>query len=61
MGSKSLLQQLSQLGYCVSYDEVTRYKQSVIVSPETVHGESYPSAVTRWVADNVDHNVRTLD
>ena len=63
MGSKSMLQELAHLGYCVSYDEVTKYKQSVTAASEPgfARGECYPSALTRWVADNADHNVRTLD
>ena len=31
-GSKWLINELSRLGFSVSYDEVTRYKQSVIQS-----------------------------
>jgi len=55
---------LSRLGFCVSYDEVVRYKQCV---PQFVPGyvEELPTSDNRpfmqYVADNVDHNVRTLD
>ena len=45
------------------YDEVNRYKQSVIQS-ESFDGllsEYLPCTFTQWVADNVDHNVGTLD
>jgi hypothetical protein len=62
-GSKFLIQELSRLGMSISYDEVVRYKQSVEMSqnPQHATGVPYPSAFTQWVADNVDHNVRTLD
>ena len=60
-GSELLLKLLSRLGFCVSYDEVCRYKQSVLQG----HGEDeldcFPDAFTQWAADNVDHNVATLD
>jgi hypothetical protein len=62
-GSEDLLMALARVGFSVSYDEVTRYKQSLVMSQ--VPGESrvrgYPPVFTQWVADNVDHNSRTLD
>ena len=61
--SKFLTNELARLGLCVSYDEVLRYKQSIMMSHTSGHvtGVPYPTAFTQWVADNVDHNVRTLD
>ncbi len=62
--SKWLLGELNQLGFSVSYDEVKRYKQSVIESnkeADAVLPAQYPGHFTQWVADNVDHNVATLD
>jgi len=58
-GSKFLLKQLSRMGLTVSYDEVERYRQSVLESkcPDSGIGQSYPSGLTQWVADDVDHNV----
>ena len=67
IGSKTLIQELSRLGFSVSYDEVVRFKQSVLVSldADDDHNDRnavlYPSAFTQWVGDNVDHNVVTLD
>jgi len=62
-GSEDLLISLARVGFGVSYDEVVRYKQSVVMSEEP--GKSrvtgYPPVFTQWVADNVDHNIRTLD
>jgi len=63
-GSKFLLSELARLGFCISYDEVVRYKQSVmstISAGDTGNESLSEAAFTQWVADNVDHNVRTLD
>ena len=62
-GSKWLINELSRLGFSISYDEVTRYKQSVIQSEslENLLGKYFPGAFSQWVGDNVDHNVGTLD
>ena len=62
-GSKWLTNELSRLGFSISYDKVTRYKQSVIQSEslENLLTEYSPGTFTQWVADNVDHNVATLD
>ena len=53
---------MSRLGFSISYDEVTRFKQSVIQSEsfENLITEYFPATFTQWVADNVDHNVATL-
>jgi len=60
--SKFLVAQLCRLGMSVSYDEITRFKQSVIQANETGNNiRPYPSSFTQWVADNVDHNTMTLD
>ena len=61
-GSKWLINKPFHLGYSISYDEVTRFKQNSIVTSnfEDVLPK-YPSSVTQWVADNVDHNICTLD
>lgn len=62
-GSRWLVEELFRLGFSVSYDEVIRYKQSVIQteSLDNLLAEYFPGAFTQWVADNVDHNVATVD
>ena len=62
-GSKWLINELSHLGFSISYDEVVKYKQSVIQSEtlENLLSEYIPGTFTQWVADNVDHNVVSLD
>ena len=60
IGSKTLLIELAKLGYSISYDEIKRYKQSLMKNEST----SIATAVTeftQFVANNVDHNVCTLD
>ena len=60
IGSKSLLLQLSKLGYNISYDEVNWYKQSLKKNESTLT-TSVIAGFTQLVADNVDHNVSSLD
>jgi len=62
-GSSSLITELSRFGFCLSYDEVTRYKQCVVMSqvPGCPGTSPYPAAMTQWVGDNIDHNLQTLD
>ena len=57
-----MINELFPLGYSISNDEVTRFKQNSIVSSnfEDVLPK-YPGSVTQWVSDNVDHNICTLD
>jgi len=52
---------LSRLGLSITYDEVKRYKQSVVHCANLDAPESFPTYFTQWAADNVDHNVNTLD
>ena len=51
------------MGFSISYSEVTRYKQSVVLSTdvEDIQPEGFPGCFSQWVADNIDHNVATLD
>ena len=63
-GSKFLLQHLSRLGFCSSYDEVTRFKKSVVLSPNShdlAQNAEPNDTFTQFVADNVDHNICTVD
>ena len=62
-GSKWLINELSHLGFSISYDEVVKYKQSVIRSEtlENLLSEYIPGTFTQWVANNVAHNLVSLD
>ena len=62
-GSKWLVNELYRLGFSISYSEINRFKKSVVVnhSGENSIINVYPQVFTQFVADNVDHNIRTLD
>ncbi|KAG1656137.1 Solute carrier family 35 member G1 [Nymphon striatum] len=62
-GSKWLIEELSHLGFSVSYQEVTRFKQSAMATEEAsqISTKFPPGTFTQYVADNVDHNLCTLD
>ena len=61
-GSRWNTSQLYDLGFSISYDEVNRYKQSVLQSRrvEDIIPDS-DSAFTQWTGDNADSPTRTLD
>ena len=58
--SKSLKIEFSELGYIISYDEVERYKQSLMIN-ESALPTSVIAGFTQFVPDNVDHDVSSLD
>lgn len=61
-GSKWLINQLARLGLSLSADELTRFKQSVLAEDRLIENNCPPlQGFMSWVADNVDHNVVTLD
>ena len=51
------------IGFPLTYDEVVRYKQSVLQhnSGMLTEMDSYPQTFTQFSANNVDHNVATVD
>ena len=59
--SKFLIDSLHQHGFCSSYQEVQRFERCAAVS----HGTELPNICSgqflQYVADNVDHNTRTID
>ena len=62
-GSRWLNDELFKLGFAVSYSEVTRYKQACSSQSidEQIKLLCSEGSFTHFIADNVDHNVRTLD
>ena len=63
-GSRWLLDELYRLGFGVSYNEVTRFKQACVVHQSSVlelPPLSDSQCFTHFIAYNVDHNVATLD
>ena len=62
-GSKWLINELFRLGYAISYNDVTRYRQSVVEmeTPTDVLSNLAPGSFMQWVDDNIDHNINTID
>ena len=51
----------SRLRFLISYNEVTRYKVVKYETIEDLQAKCFPGSITQWVADNVNHNIATLD
>ena len=59
-GSKFLVDSLHQHVFCCSYSEVQKYLRSASVTSQDIALTSETKLV-QFAADNVDHNLRTLD
>ena len=58
--SRFLIDSLHHHGFCCSYQEVHQFERSAALS----YGTDIPNFISQfvqYVADNVDHNIRTLD
>lgn len=60
-GSKFLIDTLNSLGFCSSYSEVQRFELSAAQHWNIELEKNHDSQAVQFIADNVDHNVRTLD
>ena len=63
-GSKWLNDELFKLGFSVSYCEFTRFKQASLTSQslnDNIKQISTENSFTQFIANNVDHNIATLD
>ena len=60
-GSKFLIDTLSNLGFSSSYWEVQKYESSAAATLKIYLPDYFPAQFLQFVADNVDHNIRTLD
>jgi len=63
-GSRWLNSQLFSLGLAISYAEINRFKQGVFMSENTtdiLKSQATEGSFTTFIADNVDHNIATLD
>ena len=56
-----VINQLRKLGFCQSYDEVLKFKQAVETYESIDDLLQNDEATTTFVADNIDHNIATLD
>ena len=59
--SKFLVDTLYSHGFCSSYSTVQNFEGSAAVTQGTDIPGYTPDSFIQYVADNVDHNVRTLD
>ena len=55
-----LIDTLHKLGFCCSYNEVHQFEQNAVLS-YGINIPNHPSQFIQYVADNVDHNIKTLD
>jgi len=61
-GSRWLVDEMSKLGFGVSYSELQKFKQSVLIHDDSLEATNRQQPeFTQWIADNVDHNVCTID
>ena len=59
--SKFLIDSLNSHGFCASYKTVQKYKRSAAVAQGTEIPGYTPGQFVQYSADNVNHNLRTLD
>ena len=59
--SKFQIESLNSHGFCCSYDEVKRYERCASMTEQEIPQSYGPQNFVQYVADNVDHNIRTLD
>ena len=61
-GSRFLVDTLSNMGFCSSYSEVQKFETSAVISKQENTSNHYDeSHCLQYVADNVDHNLCTVD
>ena len=58
--SRFLIDSLHKHGFCCSYNEVQQFERNAVLSYGTDIPD-YSSQFVQYVADNVDHNIRTID
>ena len=59
--SEFLIDTLYNMGFCISYSEIQKYESSAAVSQGTDIVRFHSGQFIQYSADNVDHNIRTLD
>jgi hypothetical protein len=61
--SRFLIDNLYAMGYCSSYSEVLRFQENAAssVAPDILGSANTSSTMVLFAADNVDHNIVTLD
>lgn len=59
--SKFLIDTLHRHGFCLSYSEVKKFERSAAMMQGTDIQNCTPEHFLQYAADNVDHNIRTID
>lgn len=59
--SKFLIESLNKHGFCCSYSEVQKFGRSAAMAQGTDIPGYTTNHFVQYVADNVDHNIRTID
>ncbi|XP_037043653.1 uncharacterized protein LOC119079700 [Bradysia coprophila] len=57
--SKFLIETLHKMGFSSSYSEVLRFRYCAASTVEEIHPN--PNQMVKFVADNIDHDTRTID
>lgn len=60
-GHRDLIHLIFNLGFCSSYSESVLYKKNAAVTNGVDIGELTADSLLHFIADNVDHNAKTLD
>jgi hypothetical protein len=60
-GSRFLIDSLNSCGFSSSYSEVKKYELNAAITQKTDIPEALTSSHLQYIADNVDHNIRTID
>jgi hypothetical protein len=60
-GSMFLIDSLNSCGFSSSYSEVKQYELNAAITQKTDIPEALTSFHLQYIADNVDHNIRTID
>ena len=60
-GSRFLIDSLNSHGFCSSYSEVKKFEVSAADAQDKEIPGFIPGQFAQFIADNVDHNVRTID
>lgn len=59
--SRFLVDSVNHMGFSCSYSEVQRFQRSAAASTGTSIPEYFPGSFVQYVADNIDHNINTID
>ena len=59
--SRFLIDTLHHLGFCSNYNEIVKFERSAAISQTDIFSSISPDSFVQFVADNVDHDICTID